>query len=249
MQDLEETDYRELVRVLREKVATRAPHWTNTNDSDPGVALLDLLAFLAESMLAQGSALPERGRLSAARLAKAAFNLAGENHPEEGCGPVRNRYFSGRLLTAQDFELEQDYIRGRLRRRNRELHGTGVVRGLQVSVQPKGGGPGEQIIVQPGFAIAPRGEEIELCSEVSVSLPETANQLFVLLTYTERLAHPVPASNTEQTEFTRVEEAFSLRVDATARENDIPLARLIRKTAGWKIEQAFSVPRVRRGGE
>ena len=46
---------------------------------------------------------------------------------------IRNRFFAGRLLTAEDFNLEQKYFREKHKRHNRTLHGFGVVTGLDVS--------------------------------------------------------------------------------------------------------------------
>ena len=48
---------------------------------------------------------------------------------------VRNHYFSGQLLSTDDLQCEQDYMLGRMRRRNRFLTGWGVVAGLGVSVE------------------------------------------------------------------------------------------------------------------
>ena len=245
MHSLEENDYRELARVLGERVASHAPDWTGANDADPGTALLELLAFLAESLVARSVTIPERGRLSAARLAGSAFILAGGKGQAQSRALERNWYYAGRLLTAQDLQLEQDYIRRRLRRHNRELHGVGIVRGLQVSVRPQAGGTGDQVVVQPGFAIAPDGEEIEVRSEASANLPQTGSQLSVMLSQAERFTHPVAASDDEQVQFTRVEETFALSVEGIPGENGIALARLIRRTSGWKVDQAFSVPRVK----
>jgi hypothetical protein len=59
----------------------------------------------------------------------------------------RNRFFSGKLLTAEDFALEQEYVRERLKRHNRYLHGFGVVFGLEVSRNRKA------IVISPGLAI------------------------------------------------------------------------------------------------
>jgi hypothetical protein len=244
MLSLEQSDYRDLARVLREWTAVHAPDWTDVTDADPGITLLQLFAFFAESLEARGDAIPERGRLSAARLARSALALAGMNAPAPDCALVRNRYFSGRLLGAEDFQLEQDYLRERLRRHNRALHGTGIVCGLQVSVQPDCRS-GEQVLVQPGVAIDQDGEEIEVPCAASAGLPEAGSQLSVMLTHAERLTHPVAASDDEQVQFTRIEETFALQVAATAGQNGIVLARLIRTTGGWKIDEGFVVARVR----
>jgi hypothetical protein len=244
MLSLEQSGHRDLARVLREWAAVHAPDWADENDADPGITLLALFAFLTESLAARGDAIPERGRLSAARLARSALALAGMNAPAPGCALTRNRYFSGRLLGAEDFQLEQDYVRERLRRHNRALHGTGIVCGLQVSMRPDCGS-GEQVVVQPGIAIDPDGEEIEVPCAASACLPEAGSQLSVRLTHAERFTHPVPASADEQVQFTRVEETFALQVEATAGQNGITLARLIRTTDGWKVDEAFRVARVR----
>jgi len=249
MHNLQEGNYRELARILREWVAPHAPDWTDANAADPGITLLELLAFVTESLVANGAAIPERGRLGAARLARSALVLAGEKGHAQGDTLARNRYFSGRLLSAEDFQLEQDYVRRRLRRHNHELHGEGIVRGLQVSVRPIEGGPREQVVVQPGFAIAPDGEEIEVRCEASASLPETASHLSVTLSHAERMTCPVPAPDDEQVQFTRVEETFALHVEATCGRNGVVLARLIRTAAGWEVDPAPSVPRVRRCGD
>jgi hypothetical protein len=244
MLGLEEGSYRDLARVLREWAAARAPNWTDANDADPGITLLELLAFVTESIEATGDTMSERGRLAAARLARSALALAGRNGPAQDSALARNRYFSGRLLGAQDFQLEQDYFRERQRRHNRALHGAGVVHGLQVAVRPNGGS-GEQVVVQAGFAIAPDGEEIEVRCEASARLPHTGSRLFVMLSRAEFPSHPVPASADGQLQFTRVEETFSLGVQATASQNGIALARLIGTASGWTIDDAFAVPRAR----
>ena len=211
------------------------------NDADPGITILGLFAFLTESF---SHPLSEQARRSAARLASAALALAGNQNPTQDCALARNRYFAGRLLGAEDFQLEQDYFRERLRRLNRALHGVGIVYGLQVSVGPDGGA-GEQVVVQPGFAIDPYGEEIELRCEASANLPKTGSRLFVMLSRDERPTHPVPALDDEPAQFARIEETFALHIEATAGESGIALARLIATETGWKVDEAFAVPRAK----
>jgi hypothetical protein len=69
--------------------------------------------------------------------------------------PRRPRYFSGQLLTSEDFEAEQSYFLGRRRSDNRQLHGWGVVCGLGVTPSGSGG-----VVVEPGVAIDGLGREI-----------------------------------------------------------------------------------------
>jgi hypothetical protein len=49
---------------------------------------------------------------------------------------TRLRYFYGQMLSAQDFQIEQDYFREKLKLHNRCLHGYGVVCGLEVRPEP-----------------------------------------------------------------------------------------------------------------
>jgi hypothetical protein len=238
MQSLQESDKHALARLLRHWMASHAPDWTDANDSDPGVTLLQLFAFVVESLLADGAPLSEHARLSAARLARCALLLAGDDGRAQSGPLVRNRYFSGRLLTAEDFQLEQDYLRGRLRRHNRVLHGAGIVHGLQVSVRSGSGSTGVQVVVQPGFAIAPDGEEVEVRSEISADIPEDGTRLCVTLSSAERFTHPVPVSDEEQAQFTRIEGTYSLRVGATPDVNGVVLARLLLTTTGWEIAKS-----------
>src|SRR5512138_901827 len=76
-------------------------------------------------------------------------------------------YATGMLLTAEDFEAEQNYHRSRLARALAELHGYGTAAGLEVQYRqdpPKepGDAPIEQIIVQPGLAVDRLGRVIEV---------------------------------------------------------------------------------------
>lgn len=67
----------------------------------------------------------------------------------------RNKYFYGKLLSVDDFELEQRYINDKRRMINRFLHGVGVVAGLYVvRVDEK------TISLEAGFAIDSQGREI-----------------------------------------------------------------------------------------
>ncbi len=61
--------------------------------------------------------------------------------------PVRNNWFVGKLLTADDLRLEQDYHIGRRRSHNRCVHCAGVVCGLRVSVEER------RARVEPGLAL------------------------------------------------------------------------------------------------
>lgn len=68
----------------------------------------------------------------------------------------RTHYYDGRLLKASDLTRDQFYLDERLNEVGRVL-GQGVVRGLQIRLNPDGG-----LDVQPGLAIAPSGRVLEL---------------------------------------------------------------------------------------
>src|SRR5882724_3077499 len=77
----------------------------------------------------------------------------------------RPHFFSGKLVTTEDLELEQQYFREKLKRHNRTLHGFGIVSGLKVSV-----GSG-QIVVEPGLALDCEGNEVIVDTEQSILTP------------------------------------------------------------------------------
>jgi hypothetical protein len=81
----------------------------------------------------------------------------------------RNHYFKGKLLTEQDFTLEQQYFRDKFRLHYRALHGWGVVCGLRVRPHPYC--PDKRLVVEPGIAIDPCGYEIVVPREVEIELP------------------------------------------------------------------------------
>jgi hypothetical protein len=84
-------------------------------------------------------------------------------------GAMRPRYFQGQLLTEKDFSDEQDYFREKLRRHNRLLHGWGVVCGLDVTPAAVGCA----VVVSPGYALDPCGDEILLEHEALLWLPRS----------------------------------------------------------------------------
>jgi len=59
-------DDRDYARILSDSLAripVHTPEWTNFNDADPGVTLLQLFAFMTDSLLYRANLIPERNRL------------------------------------------------------------------------------------------------------------------------------------------------------------------------------------------
>jgi hypothetical protein len=60
--------YRDLVAEALARIPVHNPEWNNFNDSDPGVTLLQLFAFMAESVLYRTNLIPDRNRREFLRL-------------------------------------------------------------------------------------------------------------------------------------------------------------------------------------
>lgn len=60
--------YRDLLTEALRRVPVHNPEWNNLSDSDPGVTLLQLFAFLSESIIYRANLIPERNRQKFLRL-------------------------------------------------------------------------------------------------------------------------------------------------------------------------------------
>jgi hypothetical protein len=78
----------------------------------------------------------------------------------------RPRFFAGQVLHADDLNRLDAYIRAKHRLHNRQLHGWGVVNGLEVICNPCGDG----LAVGCGYALSPCGEDIVVCDAVTVDI-------------------------------------------------------------------------------
>jgi hypothetical protein len=231
-----EPDWDELARDLSKRVAAFAPDWTEPTGADPGVTIVELFGFLAESILgrADGSA---RGR---ARLRKVFAQL--ERADAEGCSDgtlSRNRYSFGQLLTAADFEHEQDYQRTKHRRHNRLLHGVGIVRGLAVKVEGAEAGGDPVVVVSPGLAIAADGEELLVCEGVTRDVCPGPVVCYVTVGLAER-----PTNVVAPGEASRIEESADVAVVEEVPVGHLAIARLTRAGKSWRADPDFRPARV-----
>jgi hypothetical protein len=139
---LDDRKFADLVEELRTQIPRYAPGWTNHNVSDPGITLLELLAWLAEMVIYRINRIPP-GLYQKFRL------LIGETGvPHEKA--VENLWKPFRVITAADFEtLAIEANPGRVARTrclvNRNLeHTTSDETGhVSIVVVPKTG-PGEK---------------------------------------------------------------------------------------------------------
>ncbi len=234
-----------LAADLRRAILAHAPEWTGHSESDPGVTLINVFAFLADSLLFRAGQIPERSRAAALRAAAtlAALAQSGEAGRET---PKRPQFFSGQLLDASTLTAEQDYHREKLRRHNRALLGYGVVSGLAVCVAETTDPGGWRIVVQPGYAIDQNGEEISVPLPATLTPPAQGDRAFVTLRYWENACPPAPAPGDTTSGAPYVEEACVIGIKPDAVAPAIALARLIRSEGRWQVDPEFVPPRVPR---
>lgn len=231
---------RSLAAELREIVLRFDPNWTDHNSSDPGVTLVEVVAWVAQTALHDATALPEQGRRAAMRAAAALATFA------EPCGQAdapltRPRFSPGQLLTAEDLQLEQDYHREKLRRHNLGLLGFGIVEGLEVSVGTTADAPDGRIHVLPGMALDACGNELCVEGGAVLGLPQSGERVFVSVRHWDKPCSPVLSPGGETTP-SRIEEVCVVAVVDTIVKPALALARLIRSEGRWVVDPAF-VPR------
>src|SRR3954452_4714179 len=61
--NLDSRRYQELRAEALARIPVHNPEWTNFNQSDPGVTLVELFAFMTENLLYRCNQIPERNRL------------------------------------------------------------------------------------------------------------------------------------------------------------------------------------------
>lgn len=243
-------------RDLRRAVARVAPDWTDFGAHDPGVTMLQLLAFTLEDLEFRHAALDPHARLLARDVAARAAALAAalEDASDDcGDGPTRVDYFTGMIFGSDDFSAEQDYFRQRLNRHNRLLHGSGVVTGLEVTVA--GTGSAGSVTIAPGFALDGAGNELCVATPCSLSLPAAGGALLVVIAYRERPCRPVPAPGNATDpagdiasglRASRIVETFDATLAAAPAADAVTLARVQRSRGRWRIDPAFEPTRIRR---
>ena len=60
--NLDDRSFEQIVQEAIARIPVHTPEWTNHNESDPGITLLQLFAFMAESLLYRSNQIPERNR-------------------------------------------------------------------------------------------------------------------------------------------------------------------------------------------
>ena len=240
MRKLSDEQWQSLAKVLTGEVARHVPEWTANNMHDPGVTVLELLAY-ALSDLQYRRPLNARGRALARRVAQLAESLAAATAADD-CppGPQRVNFFPGLLLSADDLTAEQNYVRNKAHRLNRLLHGAGIVAGLGVTLERTGSGA--RVVIAPGFALDAQGKEIEVSALTFLPLPAAGSSLLALLHYAEQPCRPVPAPTPDTdaaTVFSRITETFQVTLAPTADGTAVALARVNFSRGRWVLDRKF----------
>ncbi|MEO5843344.1 MAG: hypothetical protein ABIQ33_00740 [Caldimonas sp.] len=251
---LSDAQWNALARELSKALARARPDWTDANTHDPGITIVELLAFSIAELSYRRHTLSPKARSLLGDVADRAAALATALAPDdgtggEGSGLRRVRYFFGQRLDVDDLQVEQEYLLDRLARRNRLLYGAGIVDGLAVTVEGDAGAL--RVVIAPGLAFDPRGREIFLGEPCGVALPASGDALLVQLSYRERPCRDVPAaadgstSGVAATQPSRIVETFDARLAPTPAPDAVGIARVRRLRGRWRVDAKFTPPRVR----
>jgi hypothetical protein len=181
------------------------------------------------------------------------YDAAAKTKPMSDQKPFeRLRFLYGRLLTAGDFTLEQDYFRGKQKLHNRELHGFGIVSGLRVSIESG------KVIVSAGLALDCEGNELVLGTNEKLSAPPAGRQaVYLNARYVEQELNPDATTD----EATIIREAAVLEFSeqnfnykhrhlrgrwlSCGHCHALTIARLRRTAGGWRIDRRYRPPAVK----
>jgi|SRR6185436_13586475 len=168
---------------------------------------------------------------------------------------TRPRFFFGKLLTAEDFAQEQQYVLDKLKRHNRSLHGLGIVSGLKVTT--KSG----KIAIDPGLALDCQGNEIVIGTIQLISPPATAEPgaAYVNIRYAEEQIGPVTIDG--EANASTIKESFEIHIEndncnrghrhvrarwlACGVLHSLTIAKLKHSSQGWRVDRGYRPPAVK----
>jgi hypothetical protein len=233
---------RALLAVIKPVMEQTQPGWTSFNDADPGITLLQLFAWIAESLLYRSTTDPElrrRAALAAAsNLVAVASTCAMDRETLK-----RPHFFDGQLIDAATLQSEQAYYREKHRRHNRHLHGFGIVSGLTISIQANADRDTDRIVVEPGCAIDGYGEEITVAEPIRLALAVAGDAAYVSLRHWDHPCASVPLDGAPSVVCT--EEVCVMSVVGDISPPNVTIARLVCADGHWVVDAAFTPPRAR----
>lgn len=163
-------------------------------------------------------------------------------------------------MTAADLELEQKYLREKLRLHNRSLHGFGIVSGLEVYQRR------DKLIITAGLALDCEGNEIVVAEPIELGLPEGLDggtTIFLSVRYCENEIKPAHTDRMPNgpCEDNLIEESFATafenqnsnqrhrhvkgRWQACGKPHGLVLARLRCSSGQWKLDRRLHRPFVK----
>ncbi len=179
----------------------------------------------------------------------------------------RNRFFYGKLLTAEDFIAEQNYFNTKLRLLNSLLFGSGVIAGLNVIKTDE-----RSVAIDNGIALDHAGREIIVPEPMIVKINELDGyeefvrentdytRAFLCIEYNETRTQPIHSiagsaldDENDGPEYNRITEGFSLYITSKAPEGEPCEAEskaLVRKELiSDTVVVSVVFPRIVRAGE
>lgn len=166
------------------------------------------------------------------------FKIGVLNRVEGPSNTKRVRYYDGQMLTAKDFEDEQNYHIEMRYLHNKLLHGSGIVTGLEVEVSRGTSSP--SVVISPGLAIDAEGREILLCESTTLPIENRQSPLLVTVKHRERETDWVPSPGTGQKTPSRLEDYVLAELVEEPRKCDgVTIARVVASSSGWTIDRTF----------
>lgn len=178
----------------------------------------------------------------------------------------RLRFFTGQVLTADSFELEQQYFREKLKRHNRTLHGFGIVSGLKVTAHSG------QLIVEPGLALDCEGNELLIPSARPAVVGSTTDGFrvaYVCVRYVEEETDFVPGlpdepattSTDNGAKASTITEGVAVEIAAEnnnrghrhlrarwlscGQSHPLTIAKLNNSSHGWRVDRRYRPPAIK----
>lgn len=196
---------------------------SETPDKDLAKALLDLLAWAADTLARALDQLENEAWLPTAGLTAAVLALATKiRSPPDGGAIKRIRYFEGQLLDPDDLRVTVDYLRNK----RRPHFAPGIADGFEVSVQAEG--EGSTIKVSPGYAVDNRGRTIVLIEPLTLTSSLAAKHACVVMRPGQRHPPSMPL---------RALADWFLIVEEPERD-DLLLECLEKTSRGWRVKNS-----------
>ena len=168
-----------------------------------------------------------------------AFQIGALDSAAENCsGEKRVRYFAGQLLTADDFQDDQQYHIRMRHLHNKVLHGPGIASGFEVNAFNGPSSP--SVAISPGFAIDQEGHEIILHAPIKLPITDKQSPQYVTVEHTEKETDWVVSPHGGQKTASRIEDCLLARLVADPQERGaITIGRVVLGPSGWDVDRTF----------